>query len=122
MSKRTRKLPPRYKDNAIPLHHGIEESNYWRVNSSSLDGALLLDFITQGPSYKLFTTMTKDEKVCVPSGDTKQLGRQTFLHSRHIRYQATNQSLKRNGLLKDNDIVRVLNMLIQRKVKATQSS
>ena len=34
--------------------------------------------------------------------------------------QATNQSLKRNGLLKDNDIVRVLNMLIQRKVKATQ--
>ena len=80
--------------------------------------------------------------VCVPSGDTKKLGRQTFLHSRHIRYigsytrvcmgtsswwsasrtlkQATNQSLKRNGLLKDNDIVRVLNMLIQRKVKATQ--
>ena len=27
MSKRTRKLPPRYKDNAIPLHHGIEESS-----------------------------------------------------------------------------------------------
>ena len=27
---------------------------YWRVNSSSLDGALLLDFITQGPSYEPF--------------------------------------------------------------------
>ena len=27
MSKRTRKLPPRYKDNAIPLHNGIEESS-----------------------------------------------------------------------------------------------
>ena len=27
---------------------------YWRVNSSSLDGALLLDFSTQGPSYELF--------------------------------------------------------------------
>ena len=34
--------------------------------------------------------------------------------------QATNQSLKWNGLLKDNDIGRVLNMLTQRKVKATQ--
>ena len=27
---------------------------YWRVDSSSLDGALLLDFITQGPSYEPF--------------------------------------------------------------------
>ena len=27
---------------------------YLRVNSSSLDGALLLDFITQGPSYEPF--------------------------------------------------------------------
>ncbi|KAL5479728.1 hypothetical protein EMCRGX_G023298 [Ephydatia muelleri] len=72
------------------------------------------------PSYEPFTTLTKVEKVCVPSGE---LGRQTFLHSRRIRYiGTTNQSLKRNGLLKDNDIVRVLNMLIQRKVKATQSS
>ena len=35
---------------------------YWRVNSSSLDGALLLDFITQGPSYEPFTTLTKVEK------------------------------------------------------------
>eukprot|EP00731_Ephydatia_muelleri_P011728 Em0006g622a len=25
-------------------------------------------------------------KVCIPSGDTKKLGRQTFLHSRRIRY------------------------------------
>ncbi|KAL5475582.1 hypothetical protein EMCRGX_G025413 [Ephydatia muelleri] len=77
------------------------------------DGALLLDFITQGPSYEPFT---KVEKVCV---------RQTFLHSRHIRYVGRYTrvwSLKRNGLLKDNDIGRVLNMLIQRKIKATQSS
>ena len=36
--------------------------DYWRVNSSSLDGALLLDFITQGPSYEPFTTLTKVEK------------------------------------------------------------
>ena len=38
--------------------------DYWRVNSSSLDGALLLDFITQGPSYEPFTTLTKVEKGC----------------------------------------------------------
>ncbi|KAL5483884.1 hypothetical protein EMCRGX_G020302 [Ephydatia muelleri] len=84
-----------------------------------------MDFITQGPSYEPFTTLTKVEKVCVLSGDTKKLGRQTFLHSRHIRYVGRYTrvwSLKTNGLLKDNDIVRVLNMLIQRKVKATQSS
>ena len=29
-------------------------SIYWRLNSSSLDGALLLDFSTQGPSSELF--------------------------------------------------------------------
>ena len=40
---------------------------YWRVNSSSLDGALLLDFITQGPSYEPFTTLTKVEKGCFPN-------------------------------------------------------
>ena len=27
---------------------------YWHVNSSSLDGALLLNFITQGPLYEPF--------------------------------------------------------------------
>ena len=36
---------------------------YWRVNSSSFDGALLLDFITQG-SY--WPTPTKVEKGCFP--------------------------------------------------------
>ena len=36
------------------------------MNSSSLDGALLLDFITQGPSYEPFTTLTKVEKGCFP--------------------------------------------------------
>ncbi|KAL5489411.1 hypothetical protein EMCRGX_G018501 [Ephydatia muelleri] len=43
-------------------------------------------FCRLDPSYEPFTTLTKVEKVCVPSGDTKKLGRQTFLHSRSIRY------------------------------------
>ena len=43
---------------------------YWRVNSSSLDGALLLDFITQGPSYEPFIHIgllrLKSRKVVFP--------------------------------------------------------
>ena len=42
----------------------------WRVNSSSLDGALLLDFSTQGPSYELFIHIgllrLKSRKVVFP--------------------------------------------------------
>ena len=45
-------------------------SIYWRVNSSSLDGALLLDFSTQGPSYVLFIHIgllrLKSRKVVFP--------------------------------------------------------
>ena len=41
---------------------------YWRVNSSTLDDALLLDFITQGPSlravYSYWPTPTTVEKGC----------------------------------------------------------
>ena len=47
--------------------HASYYLDYWRVNSSSLDGALLLDFITQGPSYEPFTTLTKVEKGCFPN-------------------------------------------------------
>ena len=43
---------------------------YWRVNSSSLDSALLLDFSTQGPSYELFIHIgllrLKSRKVVFP--------------------------------------------------------
>ena len=43
---------------------------YWRVSSSSLDGALLLDFITQGTIvravYSYWPTPTKVEKGCFP--------------------------------------------------------
>ena len=43
---------------------------YWRVNSSSLDGVLLLDFITQGPSYEPFIHIAllrlKSRKVVFP--------------------------------------------------------
>ena len=77
--------------------------------------------------------------VCVPSGDTKKLGRQTFLHSRHIRYVGSYTRVwvhqvggqhhpqasykpepQKERAAKRQRIVRVLNMLIQRKVKATQ--
>ena len=77
--------------------------------------------------------------VCVPSGDTKKLGRQTFLHSRRIRYLGRHTRVcvhqvggqhhpqasykpepQKERAAKDNDIGRVLNMLTQRKVKATQ--
>ena len=98
-------------------------SIYWRVNSSPLDGALLLDFITQGPSYEppfihIWPTPTEVEKGCFPR-DIRRSGYIKLVVSITLK-QATNQSLKRNGLLKDKDIGRVLNMLIQRKVKASQ--
>ena len=43
---------------------------YWHVNSSSFDGALLLDFIAQGPSYEPFIYIgllrLKSRKVVFP--------------------------------------------------------
>eukprot|EP00731_Ephydatia_muelleri_P028655 Em0020g299a len=106
---------------------------YWRVNSSSLDGALLLDFITQGPSYEPFihigllrlksrkfvSLLETPKNLAAKLSCTRGSGYIKLVVSITLK-QATNQSLKRNGLLKDNDIGRVLNMLIQRKVKATQ--
>eukprot|EP00731_Ephydatia_muelleri_P021513 Em0014g104a len=60
---------------------------YWRVNSSSLDGALLLDYITQGPSYEPFTTLTKVEKVV---GNTLYKGWEISCKKTDIRQQIEN--------------------------------
>ncbi|KAL5515777.1 hypothetical protein EMCRGX_G000994 [Ephydatia muelleri] len=97
---------------------------YWRVNSSSLDGALLLDFITHGPSYEPFIHIgllrLKSRKFVSLLGTRKNLAAK--LSCTPGVYATYKPEPQKERAAKDNDIVRVLNMLIQRKVKATQSS